>query len=89
MRYFDDIWYSFISGLYNVSHAKMTATPCYTFELSPLNQLYRRELVSSIIVIIPYLLAVTLSFILSNIYTRLAVRNCLLFTFRSGDLPSF
>ena len=38
----------------------------------------------SIIVIILYLLAGTLSFVLSNIYTRLAVCNSLSFTFRSG-----
>ena len=45
---------------------------------------------SSIIVIIPYKLALTLSIISSNIYTctRLAVCNCLSFTLRSGDLPS-
>ena len=43
---------------------------------------------SSIIVIIPYLLALTFSIISSNIYTRLAVCNCLSFTLRSGDSPS-
>ena len=61
---------------------------CYSFELSPLNELYRGKLVSSIIVNIPYLLASTLSIISSNIYTMLAFCNCLSFTMRSGDLPS-
>ena len=36
-------------------------------ELSPLNELYRGTLVNSIIVNIPYLLALTLSIISSNI----------------------
>ena len=40
--------------------------PCYSFELSPLNELYRGKLVSSIIVNIPYLLALTLSIILGQ-----------------------
>ena len=62
----------------------MVAPPCCPFELSPLNELNRGKLVSSMIVIIPYLLAVALSFISLNIYTRLAVCNCLSFTFRSG-----
>ena len=53
-----------------VSHARMIAPP---FELSTLNELYRGKLVSSIIVIIPYKLALTLSIISSKIYTRLAV----------------
>ena len=44
-------------------------TPCYAFGLSPLNELHRGKLVSSIIVNIPYLLASTLSIISSNIYT--------------------
>ena len=67
-----------------MSHARMVCSPCYPFELSPLNELNRGMLVSPIIVIIPYLLAVTLSIISSNIYTRLAVCNCLSFTFRLG-----
>ena len=72
----------------NVQGARMVAPPCYPFELSPLNELYKGKLVSTIIVIIPYLLAVTLSIISSNLYTRLAVCNCLSITFRSGNLPS-
>ena len=43
---------------------------------------------SSIIVIIPYLLALTFNIVSSNIYTRLAVCNCLSFTWRWGDSPS-
>ena len=65
-------------------HARIVCSPCYPFELSPLNELNRGMLVSQIIVIIPYLLAVALSIISSNIYTRLAVCNCLSFTFRLG-----
>ena len=73
-----DIWYTYLSGVktMDVSLAKMVALPCYTFELSSLNKLYRGKLnVSSIIIIIPYLLAVTLSIFSSNkcTYTRLAV----------------
>ena len=45
---------------------------CCPFELSSLNELYRGKLVSTIIVNIPYLLALTLS-ITSNIYTRLLI----------------
>ena len=58
------------------------------FELSPLNEIYRGTIVSSIIVNILYLLTLTLSIISSNIYTRLTVCNCLSGTLRSGDLPS-
>ena len=68
--------------------AKMVAPPCYHFELSSFNELYKGTLMSSIIIIIPYLLAVTLSINSLNIYTRLAVCNCLSFTFRLGDLSS-
>ena len=42
-------------------------TPCYPFGLSPLNEPYRGKLVSSIIVASPYLLALTVSIISSNI----------------------
>ena len=42
-------------------------THCYPFGLSPFNELYRGKLVSSIIANIPYLLALTLSIISSNI----------------------
>ena len=59
-------------------------TPCYPFGLSTFNELYRGKLVSSIIVNIPNLLAFKLSIISSNIYTRLAVCNCLSFILRSG-----
>ena len=54
--------------------------PCYSFELSPLNELYSEKLVNSIIVNIPYLLALTFSIISSNIYIS--------FTLRLGGLPS-
>ena len=70
-------------------HARIVCSPCYPFELSPLNELKRGMLVSQIIVIILYLLAVTLSIISSNIYTRWAVCNCLSFTFRLGRLLLF
>ena len=66
----------------------MVAPPCYPFEITPLNDLYRCKLVRSIIVIISYLFALILSIISSNIYTRLAVCNCLSITLRSGDLPA-
>ena len=42
-------------------------SPLLLIELSPLNELYRGKLVNSIIVNIPYLLALTLSIISSNI----------------------
>ena len=71
-----------------MSCARMVAPPWYPLELSPLNDLYRRKLLSSIIVIIPYLLEVTLSIISSNIYTRLALFNCLSFTFWAKDFRS-
>ena len=115
--------YKCISGQDSVSRARMVSLPCWHFELSPWNKLYRGQFVRLITLIpsryfddtciwytympgrdnvshatllpfrtlqgkLPYLLAVTLSIISSNIYTRLAVCNCLSFTFRSGDLPS-
>ena len=43
-------------------------TPCYLLGVSPLNELYRGKFVSPIIVNIPYLLALTLIIISSNIY---------------------
>ena len=67
---------------------ELMLTLSYPFGLSPLNKLYRGKFVSSIIVNIPYLLDLTLSIISSNIYTILAVCNCLSFTLRLGDLPS-
>ena len=67
---------------------KWLLTPCYTIVLYPLNELFRGKLVSSLIANIPYVLALTLSIISQNIYTRLAVCNFLSFTLRSGDLPS-
>ena len=47
-----------MSGQDDVLRARMVAPPCYPFELSPLNELYRGKLMSSlhVIVIIPYLL---------------------------------
>ena len=84
-----------IFGIHNIYRVKMIChkqewllTPCYPIWLSHLNELYRGKLVSSIIVNIPYLLALTLSIISSNIYTRLALCNCLSFTLRCGDLLS-
>ena len=44
-------------GPEDVLSARMVPPPCYPFELSPLNELYREKLVSSIIVTIPYLLS--------------------------------
>ena len=74
-----------MSGKDDVLRARMVAPSCYPFELSPFNEFYRQKLVSSIIVIIPYLLA---QYISSNIYSRLAVCNWLSFTLRLGDLSS-
>ena len=48
MRYFDDIRYTCISGLDGVSCAIRAALPCWPFELSPLNVLYRGTLMCSI-----------------------------------------
>ena len=56
LRYFDDIWYTYMSGQDNVLHARIVAPPHYPSELSPLNELYRGKLISSLIVIIPNLL---------------------------------
>ena len=47
-EYFDDIWYTCISGQDGVSRARMIAFPCFHFELSPLNDFYRGKLVRSI-----------------------------------------
>ena len=58
----------------------MVALPCWPFELSLLNELYKGKLVRSI--------TFTLRIITSNIYTRLAACNCISITFWSGDLPS-
>ena len=73
-----------------MSHARMVAHPLLPFCVISLNELYRGKLVSSIIVNIQYLLTLTLSIISSNIYTRLAICNCLSFTLRSGGyaIPS-
>ena len=43
-------------------------TPCYPIGLSPLNELYRGKRVESIVVNIPYLLALTLHILSSNMY---------------------
>ena len=51
----------------DVLRARMVALPLLPFWLSPLNALNRGKLVSSIIVNIPYLLALTVSIISSNI----------------------
>ena len=69
----------------DVSRARLVAPPCYSFDLSPLGKALR-----TIIVIIPYLFAVTLTIFPSNMYDRLAVCNCISFTFRSGGfaIPS-
>ena len=63
-------------------------TSCFPFVLSLFDELYRGKRVSLVIVNALYLLALILSIISSNIYTRLAVRNCLSFTLRSVDSPS-
>ena len=56
------------------------------FKLPPLDEFKGKNEVST--VSLPLLFAVTLSIITSNIYTRLAVCNCISITFWSGDLPS-
>ena len=71
-----------MSGQDDVSHARMVAPPCYPIGESPLNEANRGKLVSSIIVNILYLLALTLSITSLNVYTRMAVCNCLSFTLR-------
>ena len=48
MRYYDDIWYTYISGQDGVSHAIMVAA---LFEFSILNGLYRGKHVRSITII--------------------------------------
>ena len=45
---FYDIKYKYVSGQDGVSRACMVAPLCCPFELSPLNQFYRRKLVCSI-----------------------------------------
>ena len=45
LRYFDDIWYTCISGQDGVPHARRVAPHCWPFELSPLNEFYRGKLV--------------------------------------------
>ena len=34
LEIFDDIWYAFILGQDDMSHARMVAPPCYPFQLS-------------------------------------------------------
>ena len=51
MNYFDDIWYTCISGQVAVSCAIMITLACWRFELSPLNELYIGNLVRSITLI--------------------------------------
>ena len=52
---FDDIWNTYISGQVLICHMqKWLLTPCYTIGLSPLNELFRGKLVSSLIANIPY-----------------------------------
>ena len=48
---FYDIWYTYMSGQDNVTHAIMVALPCCPFGLSPLNELNRGKLVPSILLI--------------------------------------
>ena len=48
MRYFDFIWYTYISGEDSVSHARMVAPSSCPFELSPLDKLDRGKFVRSI-----------------------------------------
>ena len=40
LKYFDDIWYTYLSGQDGVSRAITVALPCWRFELSPLYELY-------------------------------------------------
>ena len=77
-----------MSGQDDVSHARMVAHLLLPSCVISLNELYRGKLVNSIIVNIPYLLALTLSIISSNIFTRLAICNCLSFILRWGDMTS-
>ena len=79
--------YMYVRSRGCVTSKNVCSPNCYPFELTLLNELYRWKRVSSIIVIFP-LLALSLCIISSNIYTRLAVCNCLSFTLRLGDLPS-
>ena len=51
MRYFDNIWYICIIGQGGVLHSRIVVLPCWTYKLSPLNELYRRKLVHSITLI--------------------------------------
>ena len=51
LRYFDDIWYTCISGQDGVSRSRMVALLCLAFELSFLNELYRGKPVRSITLI--------------------------------------
>ena len=39
MRYFDDIWEEYISGLKGVPLVRMVTLPCFLLQLSPLNEL--------------------------------------------------
>ena len=50
-RYFDDILYACITGQDSVWLARIVALPCWPFELSPLNELYRGKHVRSITLI--------------------------------------
>ena len=43
----DDIWYTCLSGQDNVSRAHMFALPCWPFELYPLDEFYRGNIVRS------------------------------------------
>ena len=52
--------YIYILRQADVLSVRLVPPPCYPFELSPSNEFYKGKLASSIIVIIPYLLAVAL-----------------------------
>ena len=48
MRYYGDIWSTYIPGQDGVSHVRMVASHCCPFELSSFNELYMEKPVCSI-----------------------------------------